>query len=100
MIEGWRVQFPPVASELDEEALAQADEAEITMPNDEGTVRSRVLLPAHIVATALRVARPKDLVRIAQFMKEEAVDPERLRQVLVRHGLTNAWLDFCRRTGI
>ena len=74
MIEGWQVQFLPVASELDEEALAQADEVEITMPNDEGSVRSRVLRPEHIVATALRVARPKDLVRIAQFLKEEAVE--------------------------
>jgi hypothetical protein len=57
VIEGWPVQFLPVASDLDAEALAQADEIEITVPNTNGAVRTRILRPEHIVATALRVGR-------------------------------------------
>jgi hypothetical protein len=100
VIEGWPVQFLPVASDLDAEALAQAKEIEIPISEAEGTVKTRILRPEHIVAISLGVRRPKDFLRIAQFLEEEAVDRELLSDVLARHALTDAWNAFCKRAGI
>ena len=47
-----------------------------------------------------RVGRPKDFIRIAQFIESNAVDLGLLRSVLQRHKLTEAWRSFCRRTGM
>src|ERR1700740_1491859 len=50
VIEGWSVQFLPVASDLDAEALAQAQEVELRIDEAEGSVWTRVLRPEHLVA--------------------------------------------------
>lgn len=100
VIEGWPVQFLPVASQLDLEALAQAGSVEIEINKAEGSVRSRILRPEHIVANALRVGRPQDFIRIIQFLHEKAVNFEALCPLLNRHNLKDAWQSFCRRTGI
>jgi hypothetical protein len=89
-----------VASDLDAEALARAGEIEIPISETEGTVKTRILGPEHIVAISLGVGRPKDFLRIAQFLEEEAIDRKLLSDVLGRHGLTDAWRSFCRRAGI
>ena len=94
IVEGWPIQFLPVASALDEEALMQAQEAEVAHG-----VRARVLQPEHLVAIALRTGRPKGFTRIAQFIDEAAVDLDRLCNVIGRHGLADAWRNYCRRTG-
>jgi hypothetical protein len=100
VVEGWAVQFLPVASDLDAEALAQAEEVEIRIDPTVGSVRTRVLRAEHLVATALRVNRPRDRIRIMQFLDEQAVDTDALCDVLARHGLKDAWKAFCARTGI
>ncbi len=100
LIEGWPVQFLPVADDLDSEALDRSEETEINMPGSDGGVRTRLLRAEHVVAIALRVGRPQDLVRIAQFIESKAVDLEALRDVLRRHKLSEAWHTVCRRTGI
>jgi hypothetical protein len=100
VIEGWPVQFLPVASDLDAEALAQAQEVEIQLNEGEGSVLTRILRAEHLVAICLRVGRPKDLIRITQFLEEDAVDVSILREILLRHGLKEAWQAFCGRTGI
>src|SRR5262249_15737770 len=55
VIEGWSVQFLPVADALDAEALARAEDVEVEINRLEGSVKTRVLRPEYIVATALRV---------------------------------------------
>jgi hypothetical protein len=100
VIEGLPVQFLPVTSKLEAEALANAEDIELRISEAEGAVRTRVLRPQHLVAIALRVGRPKDFVRIIQFLEEGAVDPGALRDVLGRHHLVGAWKSFCVRTGI
>jgi hypothetical protein len=74
VIEGWPVQFLPVGNDLDAESLAQSMEITIRMPGSDGVVQTRLLRPEHVVATALRVGRPKDFIRIAQFIEGNAVD--------------------------
>jgi len=98
MIAGWAVQFLPVANDLDAEALARAEKIDVQIAGD--AVTTRVLRPEHLVATALRVGRPKDLIRIAQFIEEQAVEIPVLCGVLERHKLGPMWTAFCARTGI
>ncbi|MBV8755137.1 MAG: hypothetical protein JO328_19970 [Hyphomicrobiales bacterium] len=100
VIGGWPVQFLPVANPLDVEALAQAEDVEIEVNRGQVPVKTRVLRPEHLVANALRVGRPQDLIRIAQFLQEDAVDIPTLCALLDRHDLKDSWLMFCRRTGI
>lgn len=100
MVEGWAVQFLPVANDLDAEALARAETLEIQVHPNEGSVKTRVVRPEHLVAIALRIGRPKDLIRIAQFLEERAVDVTALCDVIDRYCLREAWGAFCRRTGI
>jgi hypothetical protein len=98
VIEGWPVQFLPVANDLDAEALAQAQEVEIR--EAEGSVRTRILRAEHLLAICLSIGRPKDLIRIAQFLEEDAVDVPVVCELLRRHGLEESWQAFCRRTGL
>jgi hypothetical protein len=100
VIEGWPVQFLPVAGTLDADALAQATEMDIQFGEMQGSVRTRILRPEHLVATALRVGRPKDLIRITQFLEERAVDLKVLCELLGRHGLREMWRAFCGKAGI
>src|SRR5262245_57357808 len=45
VIEGWPVQFVPVVSQLDAEALAQAEGVDIEINKAEGSVTTRILRP-------------------------------------------------------
>jgi hypothetical protein len=99
-IEDWPVQFLPVASPLDEEALAQAREVEIPIEG-ELPIKARILSAEYVVAIALKVGRLKDLARVEAFLDQEAVDLGSLKVVLDRFGLASAWKTFCsaaRRT--
>lgn len=100
VIEGWPVQFLPVANDLDAEGLAQAVEVDIEVGPDALPIKVRMLRAEHVVATALKVGRPKDQVRISQFLSEGAVDLVALRAVLDRHGLREAWTRYCAQAGI
>ena len=100
VVEGWPVQFLPVTSELDVEALAQAGDVNIEIHKAEGSVRTRILRPEHIVANALRVGRPQDFIRVIQFLQEQAVDLVTLCDLLERHNLRREWQSFCQRAGI
>ena len=91
VVEGWPVQFLPVANALDGEGLAEAREVEI--PGLVGSARSkvRVLSPEHLVATALKVGRPKDRERILRFVEANVLDWAKLRGLLERHDLLVRW---------
>lgn len=98
LIEGWPVQFLPTADSLDLEALDRAVDVEEDFGS--GTlVGTRVLAPEHVVAIAVRTGRPKDFLRIDDFVEQEAVDFKRLLDVLERHDLLDQWAGFCRKTG-
>jgi hypothetical protein len=100
VIESWPVQFLPVASDLDAEGLNQAVEVEIDLGSGSAPIRITTLTAEHIVATALKVGRPKDRERILRFIEGKAVDLEKLRDVLNRHKLLEAWSKFCVQVGL
>lgn len=98
MVGDWPIQFLPVSSPLDEESLAQAVDIDI---GDEGSppCRARCLRAEHVVATALKVGRLKELARIDAFLSQNAVDLEALNGVSMRHGLMDSWRAFCVKAG-
>jgi hypothetical protein len=98
LIEDWPVQFLPAASPLDEEALNQAEETEFQAAG-ESPIRTRILRAEHVVATAVKVGRLKDLARVEAFLDQKAVDLDRLKAVLQRHDLMPAWKQFCLKAG-
>jgi hypothetical protein len=98
-VEGWPVQFLPVASALDEEALEKAIELEIDLTGDT-PLKARCLRAEHVVATAIKLGRLKDLARVQAFLEQKAVDLSALRDVLERHHLMSNWLSFCAKAGI
>lgn len=95
-VEGWPVQFLPVASELDEAALREARVVDI-----EGSppLQARVLSPEHVVAKAIAVGRLKDLARVEAFLDQKAVNLDELKRVLERFDLMQAWSAFCFKAG-
>jgi hypothetical protein len=99
VIDGWPVQFLPVASALDAESLAGATTIDLEMPN-EGKVSTRILTAEHVMATALNIGRPKDYIRINQFIEGGVFDAGMLCLILERHGLKAKWAVFCHRFDI
>ena len=98
-VEGWPVQFLPVASALDEDALECAVALNVAGPG-EPTVEARCLTAEHVVATALKVGRLKDLARIQAFLDQKAVDLSRLKKILEQHRLMGEWKRFCEKAAI
>jgi len=88
VIEGWQVQFLPTADALDREALAEAVEASVE------EIKTRVMTAEHLTAIALRTGRPKDKIRITQFIESGVLDQAKLEQILARHGLHEKWKRF------
>jgi hypothetical protein len=100
VVEGWPVQFLPVANDLDAEALNQAVEVEIKLDNESSPIKITTLTAEHIVAIALKVGRPKDRERILRFIEGKVVNLKVLRDVLSRHNLLKAWSKLCVQTDL
>jgi hypothetical protein len=83
----------------DEEALEEAVEIDISDAGDP-PLKARCLSAEHVVAIALKVGRLKDLARVQAFLEQDAVDLDRLKRILDRHKLTEAWRNFCVKAGI
>jgi hypothetical protein len=98
-IEDWPVQFLPAASELDDEALAQAIDINVELSSD-SPLMARCLRAEHVVAIAIKLGRLKDLARVQTFLEEQAVNLVALKDVLQRHNLISNWLSFCAKAGI
>lgn len=91
IIGSWPVQFLPPSNPLEEEALAAAVQIEI-----EG-IPTWVMTAEHLVTIALQTGRPKDHARILQFLEQDAVDREKMNQIIRRHALTAKWEKFKER---
>jgi hypothetical protein len=98
IVAGWPVQFLPAESPLHVEAIEQAIEMPLAV--GDSPTSARVLRAEHIVAIALEVGRPKDRIRIAQFIEQGVFDRVLLKQILERHGLLDRWRNFCGQIGV
>jgi hypothetical protein len=95
-IEGWPVQFLPAASALDEDGLIRA--INVDYRRNDSPFKARVR-SEHLVATAVKVGRLKDLARVDAFLEEGAVDLRALKAILERFDLMAAWDAYCAKAG-
>lgn len=91
VIEGWPVQFMPVANPLEREAYENAQ------TKDFDGIKVRVVLPEHLVAIMLKVGRLKDIARVEMFLSQQAVDLDTVKDILARHGLSHKLGEYQRR---
>jgi len=90
-IEGWPVQFLPASQPLLAEAVREA----VTREADGLT--TRVMTAEHLMAIALQTGRAKDHARLVMFVEAGIADMDRLRDILARHSLLDAWAKFENR---
>jgi len=88
VIGDWPVQFFLPSQGLETEAVDEAILAEV-----EG-VKVRVMSAEHLAAIALRTGRPKDRIRLIQFVQQGALEPHKWSKILLRHGLVDRWQEF------
>lgn len=91
LIEGWPVQFLPADQPLVTEAVRQA----VTRESDD--LMTRVMTAEHLMAIALQTGRAKDHARLVMFVEANVADKDRLRDILSRHSLLDAWTTFENR---
>ena len=77
----WPVQILPDANDLIRESIRMANEVEFD------SIPTRVFTAEHLCAVALQTGRTKDYLRVAMFLEQQAVNLERLRDIVERHGL-------------
>jgi hypothetical protein len=87
VIADWPVQFLPPSNALEVEAV----------PTEVEGVDIRVMSAEHLAAIALRTGRPKDYIRLVQFVQQGALDSEKWTRILVHHRLAEKWQQFEHR---
>ena len=86
VVGGWPIQFLPAAKPIEFEAIEHA----VERPLADG-VTAFVPPAEYLMAIALDLGRPKDLIRLQQFHAELVYDPEKLESLLKGHGLQAKW---------
>lgn len=90
-IEGWPVQFLPASQPLVVEAVDEA------VTREGAGLTTRVMTAEHLMAIALETGRAKDHARLVMFVEAGIADTDRLRAILARHSLLDAWTKFEKR---
>ena len=90
-MEGWPVQFLPATQPLLTEAVREA------VTREAAGLITRVMSAEHLMAIALQTGRAKDHARLIMFTEAGIADMERLREILSRHSLLEAWMKFRNR---
>lgn len=91
MIEGWAVQFLPAYNDLIVEAIEQAQQVQF------GSTLTRVFTAAHLAAIMLDTGRPKDHLRLMQFLEFDVMDKNVFENIIQRFGLKAKWVAFQNR---
>ena len=94
IIHGMPVQFLPASSELEIEAVNNAD----VLNWDGHTIR--VMTPEYLAAIALTVGRPKDRARVVYLYELQEFQLPKFTEILKHHGLTETWLNWAKGLGI
>ena len=87
----WPVQFIPAFSHLTQEAMREAEIAEL------GSVTVRVVRADYLAVIALSVGRAKDLARVLALREAGAVSDGAIAELALRHGLLAEWQRFGER---
>jgi hypothetical protein len=87
----WPVQLIPAFDSLTEEAIREAETADL-----EGT-HIRVVRADYLAVIALSVGRAKDFARVLALREANAVEDDQISALAERHGLADAWRSFQER---
>jgi len=87
----WPVQLIPAFNPLTEEAIREAETADL-----EGTPL-RVVRADYLAVIALSVGRAKDFARVLALREVGAIYDEEISTLAERHGLAANWLTFRER---
>ena len=85
VIDKWPVQFLPVSTELEKEALQNARHEII-----EGE-SVKVFSAVYLMAICLAVGRSKDKIRFEQFYNERCYSEEKFMDIISRHNLIDKY---------
>ena len=85
------IQFLPASQPLLEEAVREA------VTRESAGLTTRVMTAEHLMAIALQTGRAKDHARLVMFVEAGIADMDRLRDILGRHSLLDAWAKFENR---
>lgn len=88
VIGSWPVQFLPATTALQRDALQSA-----TVVDVEGQP-VRVLSAEHLAAIALDTSRPKDKVRLQQFLEWARFDRQRFDTLVAKYDLGAKWAQY------
>lgn len=91
IIGGWQVQFLPADKPLLREAL------ENSVEQDLDGLPARVFTAEYLAAVAFELGRPKDKIRLFQFLDSKTFNEEKFSDILSRHGLLDRWAKFKRQ---
>ena len=87
----WPVQFIPAFSLLTEDAMLNAE------PADLDDISVRVVTPAYLAIIALSVGRSKDYARILALVEEGVVGKEDIKKLSEKYDMVDAWKKFEKR---
>lgn len=91
IIGGWQVQFLPADKPLLLEAL------ENSVEQDLDGLPVRVFTAEYLAAVAFDLGRPKDKIRLFQFLDSKSFDERKFSDILGRFGLLDRWAKFKRQ---
>lgn len=90
-IEGWEVQILPPPGPLEEAALDAAE------TQDFHNIPTRIITAEFLCAIMLKTGRPKDLIRLCQFLEEGVPHKGAFLGIVDRFSLREKWNQFVLR---
>lgn len=85
------MKFLPASDPLLAEAVREA------VSREADGLTTRVMTAEYLMAIALQTGRAKDHARLIIFVEAGSADMDRLRNILDRHSLLEAWTKFEKR---
>jgi hypothetical protein len=82
------IQFIPVASELEREAVEKAISVKYR------NIQIKILRPEYLIAIFLEVYRPKDKDKMIKLLEQAKIDKTFLQDILAKHNLDKKFNDF------
>ena len=95
VVADWPIQFLPATKPIEMEAI----ENSLPQPLADDVV-AFVPPPEYLMAIAIDLGRPKDIIRLQCFHEQHAYDPVKLSALLERHGLDAKWNMWSVRLGL
>lgn len=94
LIHGFPVQFLPVSTPLETEAVENA----MVLTWEEHTIR--VMSPEYLAAIAMAVGRPKDRARLVYLCSLQFFNKGDFTNIIQSHGLSEIWSTWAKGLGL